>query len=184
MAKQQRMIITGVSGLLGNNLGFCLKDDYTILGLFHHHACAIEGNMLKQVDLTDPDRVRSIVREFQPDIIIHCAALSDIEYCESHQDLATKANVLATRHLIEAIDETPCQFIFISTDSIYDETNGPLIDEQGAVNPSNHYSWTKIEAEQEALKHGHTLVLRTNIFGWNIQEKFSLGEWIIHEFNK
>ena len=177
------MIITGVSGLLGNNLSFCLKDDYTILGLFHQHPCTIQGNRLERVDLTDPDRVRTVVREFQPDVIIHCAALSDIEYCESHQDLATKANVLATRHLIEAIDQTPCQFIFISTDSIYDETKGPLIDEQGAINPSNHYSWTKIEAEKEALKHKNTLILRTNIFGWNIQEKFSLGEWIIHELS-
>jgi len=183
MAKKQKMIITGVSGLLGNNLGFCLKDDYTILGLFHQHACAIEGIALKAIDLTDLEQVKSIVREFQPDIIIHCAALSDIEYCEAHQDMAYKANVLATRHLIEAIGQIPCQFIFISTDSIYDETHGSLIDEQGAVNPSNYYSWTKIEAEKEALKHDNTLILRTNIFGWNIQEKFSLGEWIIHELS-
>ncbi len=176
-------MITGASGLLGNNLSFCLKDDYTILGLFHQHACAIEGIALKQIDLTDLNQVQNIVREFQPEVVIHCAALSDVEYCESHQDLATKANVLATRHLIKAIDQTACQFIFISTDSIYDETSGLLIDEQGAVNPPNYYSRTKIEAEKEAFKHNNTLVLRTNIFGWNIQEKFSLGEWIIHELS-
>jgi len=181
---KQKIIITGVSGLLGNNLSFCLKDDYIILGLFHQHACAIEGIALKAIDLTDLKQVKSIVREFQPDIIIHCAALSDIEYCEAHQDLAYKANVLATRHLIEAIQQTPCQFIFISTDSIYDKTNGSLIDEQGVVNPPNYYSWTKIEAEKEALKHDNALILRTNIFGWNIQEKFSLGEWIIHELSR
>ncbi len=182
MKTKKKVLITGISGLLGNNLAHCLKDQYSILGLYYQHACSIDGIALKKLDLTDPGQAKSLVDEFQPDVLIHCAALSNIEYCEANQDLAYKSNVLATRYLVEALARRDCHFIYISTDAIYDEQTH-LINEEHAVIPSNYYAQTKIEAEKEASKHPNTLILRTNIFGWNIQNKFSLGEWVINELS-
>jgi UDP-4-amino-4,6-dideoxy-N-acetyl-beta-L-altrosamine transaminase len=63
---------------------------------------------------------------------------------------------------------------------VYDGATGDFT-ECDPVNPPNYYGRSKYEGELEALKRENTLVLRTNIFGWNVQNKYSIAEWILHE---
>lgn len=177
------MLITGVSGLLGNNLAFCLKDKYDILGLYNLHESKIAGIQTRKVDLTSLEETAGILREFHPDVIIHCAALSDIDYCEENREMAFKVNVVVTRQLVQLLKARSAKLVYISTDAVYKNANGCALKEDDAITPPNYYGITKYEGELEALKKKDSLILRTNIFGWNIQEKFSIAEWVIHELS-
>jgi len=177
---KKNMLITGVSGLLGNNLAHHFKEKYEILGLYNSHPVTIEGIDTEKCDLSYPDNIRRIIAECRPEIVIHCASLTDIDECEKNRDMAQKINVIVTESIVEEVIDKDLKLIYISTDAVYDGGKGNY-SEDNAINPQNFYGLTKYEGEQEILRKQGSLILRTNIFGWNIQNKKSLGEWIVEE---
>ncbi len=180
MINKKRLLITGVSGLLGSNLAFCLKDQFDILGLYHSRPMHLKGILSGHVDLCVPDAIGSIVSQFKPQIVIHCAALADVDACETAQEQALAANVFATANVVKSLENTQAKLIYISTDLVYDGHKGSYC-ETDPVNPVNYYGQTKLKAEQEALKNDGALVLRTNFFGWGILPKRSLAQWVVEQ---
>ncbi len=71
---KERMLITGVSGLLGNNLAYYFRIQYDILGLYFTFPIRIKGIKTKKCDLTRLDKISELVSDFDPAIIIHCAS--------------------------------------------------------------------------------------------------------------
>ncbi|VEN74529.1 conserved hypothetical protein [Candidatus Desulfarcum epimagneticum] len=181
MAKDnKKMLITGVSGLLGSNLAYYFRDKYEILGLYNAHRVAIKGIYAQKSDLSKPRNIRKILSEFEPNIIIHCASLANVDECEIKKKKAKKINVEATKDLIDAILDKDVKIIYISSDSVYNGERGKNAEDD--VDPQNYYGLSKHEGEKEALSHGKSLILRTNFFGRNIQKnKNSLAEWILKE---
>lgn len=149
------MLVTGNSGLLGPYLyekfGGCEK----IAGLCRH-GCDI------QCDLRNPISTRLTIGEFKPNVVIHAAAITDIDLCEKQPELAHDVNVKATQNLVSALPNK-CLLIYISTDQVYPDTSGPH--REGSEKPCNTYGITKLLGEQAAEGHNNTLILRTNIFG-------------------
>lgn len=165
--------------MLGSNITCQLRHSYDILGLYHSHPVAIEGIETRGGDILSPGIFREAVRSFKPEIVIHCAALANVDDCETNKDLARNLNVLGTRAVVEGIQGGDIKLIYISTDSVYDGQKGHF-SETDPVAPLNYYGRSKYEGELEALRHPKTLILRTNIFGWNILEKEGLAEWILN----
>ncbi len=181
---KKRILITGLSGLLGNNLAFCLKDTYDIAGVYHAHKIGMDGIRALCADLTSGDGLKKVIKDFNPDIIIHCAAQANVDTCEDHPLEAEKINVLGTKYLMKSIKADTIKVIYISTDLVYDGLKGNF-SEEDATGPLNFYGDTKCKGELESLKRRNSLVLRTNFFGWNVLEgKFSLAEWVIHELSR
>lgn len=174
------MLITGVSGLLGNNLAYYFKDKYEILGLYNSHPVTIEGTYTEKCELSYPDDIKKIISEYNPQIIIHCASLTNIDECEVDKNITKKINVLATKNIVEEVIDKDVKLIYISTDAVYDGVKGNY-SEDDKISPQNYYGLSKYEGELEILKKENALILRTNLFGWNIQNKKSLGEWILEE---
>lgn len=181
--QKKRLLITGVSGLLGSNIAYCLKDHYDIYGLYHHHSISIPGIETRCVDLRFKLHTQSIIQQFNPDIIIHSAALANVDTCEEDPKLAHDINVQSTQNLIEIIHGSFAKFIYISTDLVYDGIKGNFA-EDDPVGPRNNYAKTKLEGEKIALSHPDALVLRTNFFGWNYTKKQSLAEWVMQELRE
>ncbi len=179
----KKILITGASGLLGSNLAFKWRDQYKILGLYNSHPFTMPGIETQKIDLLSREAVGRTIREFQPEIIVHCAAIADIDLCETDRDLAHHVNVVATKALAEEINDLSVKLVYISTDTVYAPKEG-LLSEKDPVQPPNYYGQTKYKGEQEALKRRNSLVVRTNFFGWNVQDKLSLGEWVIAELKK
>tara|TARA_B100000315_G_scaffold248556_1_gene278571 strand:+ start:92 stop:1024 length:933 start_codon:yes stop_codon:yes gene_type:complete len=179
MIETSKLLITGVSGMLGNNLAYYFKNKYEVLGLYNTHPVIINGVHTKQCDISSKDSVNKIINEFNPQIIIHCAALSDVDQCEIDKNLAERINILSTKNIVDSINDR-VKMIYISTDAVYDGIKGNFL-EDDIINPLNYYGLSKYEGELEILKKENSLVFRTNFFGWNIQEKNSLSEWILDE---
>jgi len=177
------MLITGVSGLLGNNLTHYFKNKFEVTGTYLKHPLRCNGVHTQRLDLTVGAETRIFIDTLNPDFIIHCAAFTDIEACETDRELAQRVNVLATKNLVDAVAGSAGKIIYISTDAVYDGTKGKYT-EADTPHPLNAYGQTKLEGEFEALHRPESLVLRTNIFGWNVQPKESIAEWMVRSFSQ
>lgn len=178
MKSKKRLLITGISGHLGSNLAFCLKDTYEILGLYHSRRVSLKGVQTRWADLRSLSHAEAVVREFNPHIVIHCAAQADVDSCEIDPEQAREANVQSTANLVKTLEGLKAKFIQISTDLVYDGSKGQYR-ESDKTKPVNYYGLTKLDAEREALKSEGALILRTNFFGWGMQPKRSLAQWVL-----
>ncbi len=176
---KKKILITGISGLLGSNLAYCWRERCQILGLYHTHPWKLKGIETAAVDLADADKTAKILKDFQPDIIVHCAAIADVDKCETDQELAIRTNVTATKNLTSKLPEH-CKFVYISTDLVYNGVKGHFT-ETDPVKPINVYGQTKFTGEVQALLVPKALVARTNFFGWNVQNKECFAERVARE---
>jgi len=115
-----------------------------------------------QLDLLDFRAVRREFQKDQPQLVIHCAAMTGIAEGQSDPALARRINVEITELLAELAAEI--QFVFFSTDLVFDGRKGNYV-ETDAVNPIHIYGETKVAAEQIVLKNPRHLVVRTSING-------------------
>ena len=178
------MVITGANGMLGSNLVRLFKDKYRIVALHRDDRCLIDGPADHSVDITDRNRVDRIMGEIDPDIIIHCAGLANVDQCEEHPDLAFDVNVRGTENLL-AIGSDRTIFIYLSTDAVYGEADDHS-ENNLDLTQINQYARTKYLGE-EAVRNScdNHLVLRTNMFGWNIKPgRLSSAEWMYHSLRR
>lgn len=131
-----RIYITGAKGQLGRALMRRLAQ-YTLL-----------GTDLPEVDLTNLNAIRSDVHAFKPDVIIHAAAMTDVDGAARNPDLAYRINALGTRNVAVSAESCGAALLAISTNEVFDGTkNEPYLefDATCAINP---YAKSKLAAEQ------------------------------------
>lgn len=168
--------------MLGSNLAYFFRDNYDVVGLYNSFPVEIVGMTTMQCDLQNQKRVGMIIKQHQPDVIIHCASLTNIDYCETNKDEAYSVNVTASDNISKEVDKH--KIIFISSDSVYGGSKNSYKENETGQNPKNYYGYTKLKAEKCVSECDNFLILRTNIFGWNVQDKNSIGEWILNELEK
>lgn len=173
-----RILVTGVSGLLGSNLALALASHHEVVGSYATHAVAIAGATCLQADLLSPDDVHELFDRGPFDAIIHCASLASVDGCEASPEQAERFNVVMTRQLVERMGAESGRLVYVSTDAVYPGERGPY-PENGPIAAQNVYGRSKLAGEQEALARSGTLVLRTNFYGWNVQPKSSFLEWLL-----
>ncbi|RQV10939.1 dTDP-4-dehydrorhamnose reductase [Burkholderia cenocepacia] len=146
------ILVTGVNGQVGFELLRSLQ------GLGRVVAC--DRSML---DLSDLDRVRSVVRELKPSIIVNPAAYTAVDKAETDVDAARRLNVEVPRAFAEEAARLGAALVHYSTDYVFDGTKESAYVETDATNPQNVYGLTKLEGEQAIAATGCAhLILRTS----------------------
>lgn len=176
-----RLLITGVTGLLGSNLVRQAADSYEAIGWSRSCTAMPTGCAVDCVDLANVDITTRRLHERRPDVIVHCAAMTDVDRCQREPDVARVMNVEATRTLVRWCAQHEARFVFISTDSVFDGSCGHYSEEDRPA-PVNEYARTKLAAE--AVVTGYlpdALILRTNFYGRNFKQKLSLAEWMLEK---
>lgn len=176
---KSRMVITGVSGLLGNNLALHFSDRFDVVGLYFCHPVAFAEVGTLGVDLADYRETRETFRALKPLMVLHCASRTDVDAMQSDSEGAWRANVLATRNVLDALRDSLAKLVYISSDSVYPGERGPYA-EGMPVGPRNVYGETKLAGESLVVARPGSLILRTNLYGWNVQAKEGIGEWFLH----
>jgi dTDP-4-dehydrorhamnose reductase len=175
------ILVTGAGGLLGANLvADLVRHGRNVTGTSARWLPTFDGAGLVFCDLAAPGAAEDLITECRPISIIHCAALTNVDGCEADPESTWRINVEMPQQLAALAVEHGAQFVHISTDSVFDGKSQSYAEED-AVQPLNTYAWSKLEAEiavQEAFPGA--LVLRTNFYGWNMQRKTSLAEWILN----
>jgi dTDP-4-dehydrorhamnose reductase len=179
------ILVTGASGLLGASvLMRALKAKTTVTGLSYRHRFQLPGTDIHNLDLTDWSACRRVIADVNPSAIIHCAAATNVDWCEDHREEAFQINTRTSSYLAELAHGIGAKFVHISTDSVFDGNKGNY-SELDTPAPLNVYARTKLSAEQEVLgRHQSPLILRVNFYGWNIQPKQSLAEWILTQLEQ
>lgn len=116
------------------------------------------GVDLPQVDVTVPGSIQPVIDQFRPDVIINAAALTDVDHCETHPVEADRVNRLG----VGLLAETGIRLIAISTDQVFTDGGGVMLDEQSPVNPVNEYAAGKLRGEKIALENPENCVVRTS----------------------
>jgi dTDP-4-dehydrorhamnose reductase len=140
-----RIFISGGSGLMGSKVAeLATRRSHDVFSGYAEHPPEL-GEGIKY-DLTDAKSIARAIRTSEPDIIIHTAALTDVDRCEIDKDLAFKANVLGTKALAEAAKVAGAFILYTSTDYVFDGSKG-MYKEDDPTNPMNYYGLSKLLGE-------------------------------------
>lgn len=147
-----KFLVTGSNGLLGQKLVKMIIDK----GEDQLIATARGTNRLPypeteyvfdQMDITNKAQVLEVIEKHQPEVIIHTAAMTNVDQCELEKEACWDLNVNAVSHLIEACAMNNCFLLHLSTDFIFDGEDGPY-DETAKPNPISYYGDSKLAAEK------------------------------------
>ncbi len=148
MAK--RIMITGASGLVGSHLLYlCSPDD--AIGAYHHHRPDDAKYEYVRLDLEDAEASERLLRELRPEICIHAAARSNLDWCEKRPETAWRINAEAPVALARAARDIGCRYLFVSTDMVFDGKKGNY-GEDDPPHPINLYGRAKRAAEEGILQ--------------------------------
>jgi dTDP-4-dehydrorhamnose reductase len=179
-----RLLISGGGGLMGSKVAevAALQGHEVFFGYHREHhesSHAGHGNGIK-FDLMDHASIVEAVRSSRPEVVIHTAALTDVDRCEIDKDTAYRVNVLGTRVLCETARELGAFTIYTSTDYVFDGARG-MYSEDDKANPVNYYGYSKFLGEAYSDAVARTCV----IFGARpASGKVNFALWLIDRLTK
>jgi dTDP-4-dehydrorhamnose reductase len=172
-----RALVTGACGLLGSHVAAALSRECDVVGIDRHPWWGDVPIELREGDLRDRDFLRAAVADAAPQLLIHCAAMVDVDACEDQPEEAYAYNAEVTRGLARTV-APDCLFVYITTDGVF-VGDRPMRSEADLPCPRTVYGRSKLHGEWEVqlATHNH-LIVRTNFFGWSSGRKQSSAEWL------
>jgi dTDP-4-dehydrorhamnose reductase len=178
-----RILITGASGLLGLNLALETTRRHTVFGTVNHHALNTDAFMVIQTDLLAPGAAERLLERAQPEWVIHCAALANLDACEADPLLAQQLNTNLPRTLASHVARSGARLVYVSTDSVFDGLRGDY-SEEDIPTPVGVYSRTKLDGELVVAEADPTAIIaRVNLFGWSLTGNRSLAEFFFNNLS-
>ncbi len=175
-----RVLVTGASGLLGLNVALEASRQHTVFGIVHRTPIRTRSFTVLPADLLEPGAVQSALALAQPEWVIHCAALADVDACEGAPDLARRLNAELPAELAAAADRGGARLLHVSTDGVVDGSRGDYREGE-APNPLSVYARTKLDGERRVAEtNPRALIARVNLFGWSPSGRRSLAEWFLN----
>lgn len=165
-----KIMITGCHGQLGNELISCLKTGKSEIGAI---PCSLENSEIlavdiEELDITDLAAVRAFVEKNTPDVIINCAAMTNVDGCETAYETAFKVNALGVRNLAMCAEEKGAKFIHVSTDYVFAGDGVKPYIEWDNIDPQSVYGASKALGEKYALSFcKRSFIVRTSwLYGY------------------
>lgn len=145
-----KALITGGSGALGSSLKKFFNDAF----------CPTHEEM----DITDADAVNKSILSYEPSILIHAAAVTDVRWCEENRERAWLINVEGTQNIVNTLRKlnNNCYMVYMSTACVFAGEHEKYYTEEDAPYPKNYYSLTKLCGEIVSRQHTNTCIIRTN----------------------
>ena len=163
-----KILLTGGSGILGQEILKLNSDIY--------------APTRNEMDITDQFLVAQAFKKYKPNLVIHCAAYTNVAKAETNEGYreACIVNILGTKNIVEVCKEHNSRLIYISTDYVFNgDKLGGLYDEFENINPCNKYAETKYEGEKIVYQIKNSLVLRTSFCSaeeWQYKKAFE-DQW-------
>lgn len=153
-----KVLITGSTGRIGRYVLLHKPQEVEAELLLSPFSEQIPGFSWYRLDITDTSKIMMSVTCAEPDVVIHCAAVSDVDWCEQNPETAMKINRDGTCKIAQACNDCGAKMVLISTDFVFDGRFGPY-SENDKTNPINFYGRTKLEGEHAALQSLDNLLI-------------------------
>ncbi len=181
------VLVTGASGLLGSKLvAELVSRGYEVVAIHNRNPVMLEHEKLVKIklDITNRTLLEDLILRARPDVIIHCAAYTDVDGCERDRELAWRVNVEATRSIVRAARVVRSYLIYVSTDYVFDGEKG-MYREDDVPNPVNYYGLTKLIGEElvRASDLLYTIVRPSAIYGVGGSKK-SFAEYVAEKLSR
>jgi len=181
------ILITGGSGRLGSSLTkLFVKYDYETHYTFNTYPSSISGAFPHRLDITNNEETSKLIKEVNPDLVIHTSAVTDLELCESNKELAYKVNVEGIKNIVDACKEPNSKIVYMSTSNVFSGDKS-IYYETDIPQPSNYYALTKLMGEK-ILEESNLpfLILRTDqLYSWTDRsEKKTFVERVLDKLIK
>ena len=185
----EKVLVTGGNGLLGTKMvglllsegrrpiSASLEPDATnrFLGEFPYF----------EVDITDGKEVIELFRRTQPEAVVHTAAFTAVDACETQKELSWQVNVVGTANVARACKEMGARLVHISTEYVFDGERGPYTEED-MPHPISHYGLTKLESEKAVREccSNWAIARTTVLFGHSPNVRPSFVAWLVDKLSK
>ncbi len=145
-----KIIITGSHGQLGNELSTILKNGYSEIGTIdkQYKNCDVVAVDVDELDITKSTDVFNFINKEQPDIVINCAAMTNVDGCETNLDVAMKVNAMGPANLAMACKKVNAKLVHISTDYVFPGNGNSPYCEWDICSPNSIYGKSKLLGEQ------------------------------------
>jgi len=185
----RRVLVVGSNGLLGQKVSEMLVHSgvsaVTLSSVEDAPVRVMEPAMYVKADVTSKKEVKQLVSQAEPDVIINCAAITNVDACESERELAWKVNVGGVENLVEASHRTNARIVHVSSDYVFDGKSGPY-SEDDRPEPLSYYGKTKLASENALLISGREFfIARTMVLYGHAQGvKANFVLWIVQSLEK
>lgn len=158
--KMKKLLVTGASGFLGWNLCQLAQQEWEVYGTYFSKPVEIPNVNLIKVDLRDFEQLKNLFQQIQPTAVIHTAAQSNPNFCQTHPEESAIINVTTSSNIAGLCSDYSIPCAFTSTDLVFNGLNPPY-QETDPVSPVNIYGEQKVLAEQEMLaRYPQTAICR------------------------
>ncbi|MFT5723249.1 MAG: dTDP-4-dehydrorhamnose reductase [Bacteroidia bacterium] len=176
------VLVTGSNGLLGQKLTdlYLTKLDVNLIATAkgNNRHLVPEGYTYAEMDITNETDVERVIQRFKPDVIIHGAAMTNVDACELDPEACELLNVRATQYLVNAANHVNAHLVFVSTDFIFDGTSGPY-KEDAIPSPLSIYGHSKLKAEQIVINQSASWAIARTVLVYGLVADMSRSNIVL-----
>jgi len=162
----KKLFIFGIGSLTGSKLALLAKNDFQVFGSYNLRNPDIRIEKIR-LDILNYNKVKEVLTNKQPDIIINACAINNVDYCENHKEEAKQINADFVEYLADTSNLINAKLIHLSSDSVFDGTKKEPYTEDDLPNSINYYGYSKLAGEKPVLKYSKNVVVRVSVlYGW------------------
>jgi dTDP-4-dehydrorhamnose reductase len=179
-----RILVTGASGLLGSKLvEILLRKGYVVYAGYNENKP--KAGLPVKLDVSNEGDVERAFEISRPEVVVHAAALTNVDACELNKELAWSINVVGTRNTVKLSKKYRAFLIYISTDYVFKGDKG-MYSEDDPTEPVNYYGYTKLKGEEEVRLLEEHCIARTSVIYGSIPAagKVNFALWVIDKLRK
>jgi dTDP-4-dehydrorhamnose reductase len=179
-----RLLIIGASGLLGINLAMEATREHEVIGVDRGKLKSAPFQVLR-ADILKMDEINFTLDATNPNWMVNCAALANLEKCEADPLQARNLNTDLPGELATVCAKRNIHFVHISTDSVFDGTREGAYTEEDEPSPPGVYSQTKLDGEHVVEQaNPQAIIARVNFYGWSLGARRSLAEFFVNNLSE
>ena len=160
-----KLLVTGASGLLGSKIiQLATKKGFQVYSAYHQNLPK-QGTPV-QFDISRKNCVEKAFKKIRPDIVVHAAALTHVDRCETQKELAWRINVQGTENIVKSCEQHQSYLTYVSTDYVFNGEKGNYR-ETDLPTPINYYGTTKLKGEEyvQNLTQGNCIARTSVVYG-------------------
>ena len=166
--RTKKILVTGASGLLGHSIVKQAKKHFKTYKIIPTHRTRPFFSESVKMNIINENDVLQVFKKFSPNVVVHTAAETNVDKCETDRKYASKVNTVGTKIIAEACRKVGAKIVYVSTDYVFNGEKG-FYKEEDKPHPINYYGLTKLRGENYVMKlcEDHVIARTSVLYGWH-----------------